>query len=100
MLPSLRLLETPRPGCFDLPLAGQVEDLVSVVPERHAHTRDGVEELEAPNWLIWNFDVPQAQLTVARLGESSGGHAVLLAHPNRSAVLRTKMALLPSVDPC
>jgi hypothetical protein len=75
-----------------LPLASKVQTLRAVVPEGHAHTRDGVEDLETANRLFGVAGIPQTQLTVAHAGETSGGDAVVFAHPHSAAVLGAGVA--------
>jgi hypothetical protein len=77
----------------DLPLAGQVQALSAVVPEGHADTRDGVEDLESANGLAGVARVPQTQLAVAHAGEASRGDAVGLAHPHSATILGARVAL-------
>lgn len=75
-----------------LPLASKVQALCAIVPEGHADARNGVENLEATNGLSGVAGVPQTQLTVTHARESSGCNAVVLAHPDGTAVLRARVA--------
>ena len=74
-------------GRVDPPFTSEVQALRAIVPERHADTRNGVEDLKATNRLRRIAWVPKAQLTVAHARESSRGNAVGLSHPNGTAVL-------------
>jgi hypothetical protein len=42
----------------DLPLARKVQTLRAVIPEWHTDTRNGVEDLEATDWLSWVTGIP------------------------------------------
>lgn len=75
-----------------IPLASKEQAVGAVVPEGHADTGDGVENLEAANGLVGVAGVPETKLAVAHLGEARRGNAVGLAHPYRTAVLGTRMA--------
>ena len=75
-----------------VPLASKVQALCIVVPEGHAYTRDGVENLEATNGFLGVARIPEAKLTVAHARETSGRNAVGLTHPYSAAVLRTRVA--------
>lgn len=92
MLPSLRkLVYGHKIGRSDVPLAGEVQALCTVVPEGHADTGDGVEDLEAANGLLGVARVPETELTVAHAREASGRDTVGLTHPHSAAVLGTRM---------
>ena len=75
-----------------VPLAGEVQALCTIVPEWHADTGDGVEDLEAANGLLGVARVPKTKLTVAHAREAGGGNAVGFAHPLCSAILRSWVA--------
>lgn len=75
-----------------LPLASKVQALCAVVPERHADTRDRVENLETTDRLSGIAGVPQTQLTVTHAGETCGRDAAGLTHPNSTAVLCARVA--------
>jgi hypothetical protein len=70
----------------DSPLSCKVQTLRAVVPEGHADTRDGVENLKAANWLLWVSRIPQTQLAITHARETGGCDAVVLAHPYSAAV--------------
>jgi len=57
-----------------------------LTPERHADARDGVERGEAPDGIL-PAGLPERNLSVAHARETSGGDAVVLAQPDRTAVL-------------
>lgn len=92
MLPSLRkLVYDHEIGRSDVPLAGEVQALCTVVPEGHADTRDGVEDLKATNGLLGVARIPETKLAVAHARETSGRDTVGLTHPHSAAVLGTRM---------
>jgi hypothetical protein len=74
---------------IDVPLASEVQALCTVVPEGHANTRDGVENLEATDGLFGVARIPETKLTVAHARETSSRDTVGLTHPNSAAVLGT-----------
>jgi hypothetical protein len=93
MLPSLRELVSSDAWLEGhLPLASKVQTLRAVVPEGHAHSRNGVEDLETANGLLGVAGIPQTQLTVAHARETGGCDAVMLAHPHGAAVLGSGVA--------
>jgi hypothetical protein len=71
------------------PFTRKVQTLRAIIPERHTDTRDGIEDFEAAQGLLRVTRIPQTQLTVAHAGETGGCDAVMLAHPNSAAVLRS-----------
>jgi hypothetical protein len=74
-------------GGSAIPLSGKIQTLRSIIPERHADTRNGVKDLETPNRFRWVTGIPQAKLTIAHTGEASRGNAVMFTHPHSPAVL-------------
>ena len=63
-----------------------------LTPEWHAHSRDRVQDSKSTNWLARASNVPQRHLSVAHLRESSSCNAIVLSHPDSSAVLCTGVA--------
>lgn len=76
---------------YVLPLASKVEAVGTVVPEWHADTRDGIQMGESSNGVAAT-GLPQSNLSLAHLGETSRGESVVLAQPDCSAVLGTRVA--------
>jgi hypothetical protein len=74
-----------------VPLASKVQALCTVVPEGHAYTGDGVEDLEATDGLLGVARIPETKLTVAHTRETSSRDAIGLTHPHSAAVLRTRV---------
>jgi hypothetical protein len=74
-----------------IPFASKVQALCAIIPEGHADTRDGVENLEATNRLLGVARVPETKLTVAHARETGGRDAVGLSHPYSAAVLGTRV---------
>ena len=75
-----------------IPFSSKVQALSAVVPEGHADTGDGVEDLEATNGLLGIARVPETELAIAHARETRGGDAVGLAHPHTAAVLCARVA--------
>lgn len=75
----------------NLPLAGEVQAVRSVVPEWHAHSGDRVQVVKATDGLV-AAGLPERKLTVTHARESGCRDTVMLAHPNSTAVLRSFMA--------
>jgi hypothetical protein len=61
-------------------------------PERHANSRDGIQNSEASNRLLRTADIPQRHLPITHLGESRCRNAIMLAHPHSSTILRAAVA--------
>ena len=76
---------------LDLPLAGKVQTVGAVIPERHADTGDGVQVVEATDGLVATW-LPERKLPVAHAGETRCRNTVLLAHPHGTAVLGALVA--------
>lgn len=74
-------------GQQDLPLASKIKHLGSVIPERHANTANGVENLEAVDGLSGVSHIPETELSITHARETGGGDSVVLAHPDGPAVL-------------
>lgn len=75
------------------PSSSQVQAAIALVPEGHADTRNGVQGLEAANGLPGSTDIPQSQLTVTHLGETSSRDPVALTKPNSTAVLGSRVSV-------
>lgn len=78
-------------GGVCLPFASKVEAVGTVVPEWHADSRDGIQMSESSDGIA-AAGLPQSNLSLAHLGETSRGKPVVLAQPDCSAVLGTCMA--------
>lgn len=93
MFPSLKIVRRVHKGNVgDLPFAGQVQALSAIVPEGHADTRDGVENLEATNWLGGIARIPQTKLAVTHARKAGCRNAIRLAHPDSATVLCARVA--------
>lgn len=91
MLPSLRdqSVSCSPVSCtskVDLPLASEVQAVGTIIPERHAHSGDRVQVVEAANGFVV-ARLPQRKLAVAHARETGCRNTVVLAHPHSSAVL-------------
>lgn len=75
-----------------LPFARQIQNLGAIIPERHANTRDGIENLESANGFVRSTWIPKTKLTIAHTREASGSNAVVFTHPYSTAVLGTWVA--------
>lgn len=64
----------------------------SLTPERHAYTRNRIKRSEATDWLSRTSSIPQGQLSIAHLRETSSCDPVVLAHPDYSAILCATMS--------
>lgn len=74
-----------------LPLASKVEAVGTIVPEWHADSRDGIQMSKSSDGVA-AAGLPQSNLSLAHLGETSRGKSVVLTQPDCSAVLGTRVA--------
>lgn len=76
----------------DLPASSQIQHAVAIIPEWHADTGDGVQGLEAVDRLPDRTDIPQSQLAITHLRETSGRDPVALTKPDSTAVLGSRVS--------
>lgn len=86
-------MKHPSLLCQNSPLSSKVQAVGAFVPEGHADAGDGVNHVEAADGLGVSR-LPEGNLALAHLGEARGGEAVVLAHPDGSAVLGAMVTLV------
>ncbi|BBN20331.1 hypothetical protein MPTK1_8g18290 [Marchantia polymorpha subsp. ruderalis] len=78
------------------PLSSKVQALRALVPERHTHTGDAMQDGESFDGLSRFARVPECQLTIAHARKSCSGDAVMFAH----YLIRTSCNLFLSIAGC
>lgn len=76
----------------NVPLSGQVEHVAVTIVEGHDDSRGGIQVvgLERGGEV---GSVPDVDLAIRHLGESSGGNAVRVAHPDNTGSLNSSMSI-------
>jgi hypothetical protein len=74
-----------------LPLSGQIQHFGAVIPEGHTDTRDGVKEGKSVDGFSCGTNIPETELTITHLGETSRRNSVMFTHPDTAAVLGSRM---------
>lgn len=76
----------------NVPLSGQIEHVAIAVVEGHDDSRGGIQVvgLEGGGEV---GSVPDVDLAIRHLGESSGGKAVSVAHPDNTGPLDSSMSI-------